>query len=75
MMLPERPIVVPPTEGPPAPRPHGADTGQVVFGMRASAAAADGSDHTDYDRNPLKVAGLDHYLDLPGGVERFRIGG
>lgn len=74
MMLPERPIVVPPTEGPPASRPHGAAAGSAAIEM-IDAAANNSSEHTDYDRNPLKVAGLDHYLTLPGGVERFRVGG
>lgn len=29
--------------------------------------------HVDYDRHPLKVQGLDHYIDAPPGDERFHI--
>ena len=29
--------------------------------------------HVDYDRHPLKVAGLEHYIEPPVGEERFRI--
>lgn len=72
MMLPVRPIVAPPGDGTPADVPAGnqyepATAAMIMDGMAES--------HTDYDRNPLKVDGLDHYLALPGGVERFRIGG
>lgn len=74
MMLPERPIVVQPTEGPPAPRPHGAAP-ESTEGETVTLSADGTSQHTDYDRNPLKVAGLDHYLAPPEGAERFKIGG
>lgn len=30
-------------------------------------------EHVDYDRHPLKVQGLDHYIDAPPGDERFHI--
>nr|WP_199042207.1 hypothetical protein [Dyella sp. ASV24] len=29
--------------------------------------------HVDYDRHPLKVQGLDHYIDRPQSTERFHI--
>ncbi|WP_114239814.1 hypothetical protein [Dyella sp. C9] len=29
--------------------------------------------HVDYDLHPLKVQGLDHYIDSPSGDERFHI--
>lgn len=29
--------------------------------------------HVDYDRHPLKVQGLEHYIAPPVGDERFRI--
>ncbi len=29
--------------------------------------------HVDYDRHPLKVQGLDHYIDSPFADERFHI--
>ena len=29
--------------------------------------------HVDYDRHPLKVQGLDHYIEAPPGDERFHI--
>ncbi|MHA6202841.1 hypothetical protein ACXU4B_00285 [Dyella soli] len=29
--------------------------------------------HVDYDLHPLKVRGLDHYIDGPDGDERFHI--
>lgn len=29
--------------------------------------------HVDYDLHPLKVAGLDHYIEQPIGNVRFRI--
>ena len=38
------------------------------------AAIADAeSRHVDYDRHPLRVQGLGHYLDNPQASERFRI--
>lgn len=30
--------------------------------------------HTDYDRRPLAVEHLEHYLDLRAEYQRFRIG-
>ena len=30
-------------------------------------------EHVDYDRHPLKVQGLDHYIDSPVAAERFHI--
>lgn len=30
-------------------------------------------EHVDYDRHPLKVQGLDHYIDSPVASERFHI--
>lgn len=29
--------------------------------------------HVDYNLHPLKVAGLDHFIEQPDGNERFRI--
>jgi hypothetical protein len=29
--------------------------------------------HVDYDRHPLRVQGLDHYIDHPQSAERFHI--
>lgn len=29
--------------------------------------------HVDYDLHPLRVPGLDHYIDAPPGDERFHI--
>ncbi len=29
--------------------------------------------HVDYDRHPLRVQGLDHYIDRPQSAERFHI--
>jgi len=29
--------------------------------------------HVDYDLHPLKVQGLDHYIENPTGDERFHI--
>lgn len=38
------------------------------------AAIADAENrHLDYDRHPLRVQGLGHYLENPQASERFRI--
>ena len=38
------------------------------------AAIADAEHrHVDYDRHPLRVQGLDHYIDRPQSSERFHI--
>jgi hypothetical protein len=71
MMLPNRPIV---------PSPDGTSVtpaDQVTPELAATEALATANPgenpHVDYNRHPLKVASLEHYIEQPAGDERFHI--
>jgi len=69
MTLPNTPLTV---------VPNGADAPSAQAGTSTPASAQDAPQlldiaHVDYNLHPLKVAGLDHFIEQPDGNERFRI--
>ena len=67
MMLPNRPTNPPDT---------GSSTTKAQTPPSAEALAAivkDSEEHVDYDRHPLAVHSLDHYIESPVAGDRFRV--
>ncbi|WP_049623835.1 hypothetical protein [Frateuria defendens] len=60
-----RPPTLPPAETAPQALPAACD-------IRRPASAADAS-HVDYDRQPLAVRQLDHYIDAAPGNPLFKV--
>jgi hypothetical protein len=69
MKLPNTPLTVVPNGGD---VPQSAEPG-VTSALSAQDAPLLDVSHVDYNRHPLKVAGLDHFIEQPEGSERFRI--
>ncbi|WP_199097521.1 hypothetical protein [Dyella sp. ASV21] len=69
MTLPNRPHTVPLSDTSPNVTPSSALTPDEI----AAIVSAE-RQHRDYDLHPLRVQGLDHYIDSPSGDERFHIG-
>lgn len=68
MTLPNPPFTVVPNDGD-TPTPPAA--GPALPAQDAPQALD--TAHVDYNRHPLKVAGLDHFIEQPDGNERFHI--
>ena len=69
MTLPNTPLTV---------VPNGADAPSTEPAATTPASAQDAAllldiAHVDYNLHPLKVTGLDHFIEQPDGNERFRI--
>ncbi|MGO4703830.1 hypothetical protein [Dyella sp. 2RAB6] len=69
MTLPNTPLTV---------VPNGGDAPSTASGAISPSSAQDAPPlldiaHVDYNLHPLKVTGLDHFIEQPDGNERFRI--
>lgn len=64
-----RPLGASPT---PDNHPNVTPTSQLTANEMAAIVDAEAR-HVDYNLHPLRVQGLDHYIDAADGSERFRI--
>jgi len=65
-MLPDKPTTTPSDDA--------STTSPASASPEAQPVSATGENpHVDYNLHPLKVASLEHYVEQPDGVERFRI--